>query len=74
MQVRPRRVLYGIERVLRPYAIEDARAAALLRVSEPAWHVYCTSAQLEISSSHACSVVIAPPLGRLSKLYYVLTP
>lgn len=39
MQVRPRRVLYGIERVLRPYAIEDARAAALLRVSEPAWHV-----------------------------------
>lgn len=33
MQVRPRRVLYGPERALRPFAIEDARAAALLRVS-----------------------------------------
>ncbi|CAN0331147.1 unnamed protein product, partial [Ectocarpus sp. 13 AM-2016] len=32
-QVRPRRVLYGPMRTLRPYAIEDARAAALLRVS-----------------------------------------
>lgn len=33
VQVRPRRMLYGPERALRPYAIEDARAAALLRVS-----------------------------------------
>lgn len=33
-QVRPRRVLYGPERALRAYAIEDARAAAFLRVSE----------------------------------------
>ncbi|CAN0429757.1 unnamed protein product, partial [Hapterophycus canaliculatus] len=31
-QVRPRRVLYGPERALRPYAIEDAKAAAFLRV------------------------------------------
>lgn len=31
-QVRPRRVLYGPERALRAYAIEDARAAAMLRV------------------------------------------
>lgn len=31
-QVRPRRVLYGPERALRPYAIDDAWAAALLRV------------------------------------------
>lgn len=32
-QVRPRRVLYGPERALRSYTIEDARAAVLLRVS-----------------------------------------
>lgn len=33
VQVRPRRVLYGPERALRPYAVEDAMAASLLRVS-----------------------------------------
>lgn len=31
-QVRPRRVLYGPEMALRPYVLEDARAASLLQV------------------------------------------
>lgn len=51
-QVRPRRVLYGPERALRPYVIEDARAAALLRVRVPRHR--CGEAHN--LSSEACNV------------------
>ncbi|CBJ29969.1 conserved unknown protein [Ectocarpus siliculosus] len=57
-QVRPRRVLYGSMRTLRPYAIEDARAAALLRTTRYKEEEY--AAHLEISQAAGAGATSKP--------------
>ncbi|CAM9848410.1 unnamed protein product [Ectocarpus sp. 8 AP-2014] len=57
-QVRPRRVLYGSMRTLRPYAIEDARAAALLRTTRYKEEEY--AAHLEISQAAGAGAASKP--------------